>query len=81
MIALAALPVFPAAPASSRRGRPGTREGRNDMPAPFAPSATMAPGPVGALRLLAAFRREQEDPDAETIVLTFFAAPPSTRVD
>ena len=28
------------------------------MPAPFAPSATMAPGPVGALRLLAAFRRE-----------------------
>ena len=27
-----------------------------------APSATMAPGPVGALRLLAAFRREQSDP-------------------
>src|ERR1700722_6178499 len=27
-----------------------------------APSAAMAPGPVGALRLLAAFRREQSDP-------------------
>jgi len=30
--------------------------------APSAPSATMAPGPVGALRLLAAFRHEQSDP-------------------
>ena len=29
---------------------------------PSAPSATAAPGPVGALRLLAAFRREQSDP-------------------
>jgi SAM-dependent methyltransferase len=42
----------------------------NDMPAdalssaPSAPSATKAPGPVGALRLLAAFRREQSDPDS-----------------
>jgi SAM-dependent methyltransferase len=41
----------------------------NDMPAdalssaPPAPPATKAPGPVGALRLLAAFRREQSDPD------------------
>jgi len=37
----------------------------NDMPADAlssAPSATMAPGPVGALRLLTAFRREQSDP-------------------
>ncbi len=25
--------------------------------------------------------RDQEDPDAETIVLTFFAAPPSIRTD
>jgi SAM-dependent methyltransferase len=35
------------------------------MPAdvlPSAPSAIMAPGTVGAFRLLAAFRREQEDP-------------------
>jgi SAM-dependent methyltransferase len=35
------------------------------MPAdalPSSPSAIMAPGPVGALRLLAAFRREQADP-------------------
>lgn len=32
--------------------------------APFASSATMAAGPVGALRLLAAFRHEQEDPDS-----------------
>src|ERR1700677_2524356 len=29
---------------------------------PSAPSATIAPGPVGARRLLAAFRREQADP-------------------
>ena len=29
---------------------------------PSAPSAAAAPGPVGALRLLAAFRREQSDP-------------------
>jgi SAM-dependent methyltransferase len=39
----------------------------NDMPADAlssAPSATMAPGPVGALRLLAAFRRERADPDS-----------------
>jgi SAM-dependent methyltransferase len=41
----------------------------NDMPAdalssaPPAPAATKPPGPVGALRLLAAFRREQSDPD------------------
>jgi len=32
--------------------------------APSAPSAIMASGPVGALRLLAAFRREQADPDS-----------------
>ena len=32
--------------------------------APSAPSAVMASGPVGALRLLAAFRREQADPDS-----------------
>ena len=30
---------------------------------PSAPSATVAPGPVGALRLLAAFLREQADPE------------------
>ena len=32
--------------------------------APSAPTATIAPGPVGAFRLLAAFRREQADPDS-----------------
>ena len=32
--------------------------------APSAPPAAMAPGPVGALRLLAAFRREQANPDS-----------------
>ncbi len=32
--------------------------------APSAPPAAMAPGPVGALRLLAAFRHEQADPDS-----------------
>ena len=31
-------------------------------PSARAPSAASAPGPVGALRLLAAFRREQSDP-------------------
>ena len=35
----------------------------SDPAAPSVPSATPEPGPVGALRLLAAFRREQSDPD------------------
>jgi SAM-dependent methyltransferase len=52
-----ALPSAPSAPSAT----PSATGGLGGV---VPPGASRAPGPVGALRLLAAFRREQADPDS-----------------